>query len=49
VITLAGMQLAIPAGAVPEGTTITATPLRSLDRDGFPDLTEHFTGTKWVP
>jgi hypothetical protein len=20
-----------------------------IDRDGFPDLTEHFTGTKWVP
>ena len=34
-IAVAGMQLAIPAGAVPEGTTITATPLRSLQGSPF--------------
>ncbi|HUP31723.1 MAG TPA: hypothetical protein VM184_01730 [Gaiellaceae bacterium] len=34
-ITVEGMTLAIPAGAVPEGTTITATPLRSLTGSPF--------------
>ena len=34
-ISVEGMQLAIPAGAVPEGTTITATPLRSLEGSPF--------------
>lgn len=34
-IGIAGMTLAIPAGAVPEGTTITATPLRSLQGSPF--------------
>jgi hypothetical protein len=34
-IGVAGMTLAIPAGAVPEGTTITATPLRSLTGSPF--------------
>ncbi|HUQ21543.1 MAG TPA: IPT/TIG domain-containing protein, partial [Gaiellaceae bacterium] len=34
-IAVAGMELAIPAGAVPEGTTITATPLRSLRGSPF--------------
>jgi hypothetical protein len=34
-IGIAGMTLAIPAGAVPEGTTITATPLRSLRGSPF--------------
>ena len=35
VIAVEGMALAIPAGAVPEGTTITATPLRSLQGSPF--------------
>jgi IPT/TIG domain len=34
-IAVEGMELAIPAGAVPEGTTITATPLRSLQGAPF--------------
>ena len=34
-IAVEGMTLAIPAGAVPEGTTITATPLRSLRGSPF--------------
>jgi hypothetical protein len=34
-IALEGMELTIPAGAVPEGTTITATPLRSLQGSPF--------------
>jgi hypothetical protein len=34
-IAVAGMELAIPAGAVPEGTTITATPLRALEGSPF--------------
>ena len=34
-IGVAGMTLAIPAGAVPEGTTITATPLLSLQGSPF--------------
>ena len=34
-IGVAGMSLAIPAGAVPEGTTITATPLRALQGSPF--------------
>ena len=34
-IAVEGMQLAIPAGAVPEGTEITATPLRSLQGSPF--------------
>lgn len=34
-IEVEGMRLAFPAGAVPEGTTITATPLRSLQGSPF--------------
>jgi hypothetical protein len=34
-IAVEGMTLAIPAGAVPEGTTITATPLRELRGSPF--------------
>jgi hypothetical protein len=34
-IAVEGMELSIPAGAVPEGTTITATPLRSLQGSPF--------------
>ena len=34
-IAVEGMSLAIPAGAVPEGTEITATPLRSLQGSPF--------------
>ena len=34
-ISVEGMSLAIPAGAVAEGTTITATPLRSLQGSPF--------------
>ena len=34
-IAVEGMELAIPAGAVPEGTEITATPLRSLQGSPF--------------
>jgi IPT/TIG domain-containing protein len=34
-IAVGGMELAIPAGAVPEGTEITATPLRSLQGSPF--------------
>ena len=34
-ISVEGMELAIPAGAVPDGTTITATPLRSLGGSPF--------------
>ena len=34
-IDVAGMTLAIPAGALPEGTTITATPVRSLHGSPF--------------